>query len=313
MNSQRLKRAIEVLAVQGTAELESFFLGQGLSDVFSALRLEKWGRRKRVNEALIAAERRGVLDDVLRAAFQEFGGATETGEPAKPLSRLRLDLNELAAEMDSWEGWVYSDQAVGWAGRLNSLLAHLRIHIGSEEVPGDFQFREREYSSTGKTLTKNGYSRLRRAVSAAIDLLGGAIPSAPSGRRDARIESLHPEVRRVAEQLYLDGHNSQAIFEAFKAVNNRVKRISGEDADGKALMARVFSEERPILKLNAGSTRSDRDEQEGFKFVFMGAMLGIRNPKAHDEIADTDDDRSLEYLALASLLMRRLDDAESLG
>jgi Protein of unknown function (Hypoth_ymh) len=40
----------------------------------------------------------------------------------------------------------------------------------------------------------------------------------------------------------------------------------------------------------------------------MGAMQGIRNPKAHDAMPDLPPDRALEYLAMASLLMRRLEE-----
>ena len=76
-------------------------------------------------------------------------------------------------------------------------------------------------------------------------------------------------------------------------------------------MAAAFNEKRPILALNQGNTRSEQDEQEGFRLIFMGAAQGIRNPKAHDMVAQEDPDRSLDFLALASLLMRRLDDAET--
>ena len=56
--------------------------------------------------------------------------------------------------------------------------------------------------------------------------------------------------------------------------------------------------------------QTGKDEQEGFRFIFMGAMRGIRNPKGHDMIEQRDPERALEYLALASLLMHRLDDAD---
>ncbi len=49
---------------------------------------------------------------------------------------------------------------------------------------------------------------------------------------------------------------------------------------------------------------------EGFKLLFMGAMQGVLNPKAHDLFDQLAEDRALDYLAFASLLMRRLDDAE---
>lgn len=39
-------------------------------------------------------------------------------------------------------------------------------------------------------------------------------------------------------------------------------------------------------------------------------MLGIRNPKAHAPFEELDERRALDYLGLASLLMRRLNDVE---
>ena len=42
----------------------------------------------------------------------------------------------------------------------------------------------------------------------------------------------------------------------------------------------------------------------------MGAMVGIRNPKAHDNIIQADPYRMLEYLAFASLLMKRVEEGK---
>ena len=119
----------------------------------------------------------------------------------------------------------------------------------------------------------------------------------------------HPRVIEVSESLFKTGNYSSAIFEAFKAVNNFVKKKTNLALDGKALMSKVFSEDVPVIKLNELLTQSDRDEQEGFKFLFMGAMVGIRNPKAHDNVIQTDPYRTLEYLAFASLLMRRVEES----
>ena len=61
------------------------------------------------------------------------------------------------------------------------------------------------------------------------------------------------------------------------------------------------------MRLNALTTESEVDEQKGFKFIFAGAATGIRNPHGHEvEVGDTPDE-ALDYLALASLLLRRLD------
>lgn len=45
--------------------------------------------------------------------------------------------------------------------------------------------------------------------------------------------------------------------------------------------------------------------------MFMGAVVGIRNPRAHEQFEAMDENEALEELAFASLLMRRLDDAEA--
>ena len=132
-------------------------------------------------------------------------------------------------------------------------------------------------------------------------------------RVDERLTRVHPRIQEASAQLYLDGHQGSAILEAFKAVNNRVRDLAGSAArgkDGKGLMGHVFNVNAPVLRLNPGSSQSDQDEQEGFQLIFMGAMLGVRNPKAHDLMTPIDPDRAFEYLAFASLLMRRLDDAE---
>ncbi len=118
---------------------------------------------------------------------------------------------------------------------------------------------------------------------------------------------LHPKIIEASESLFKDGHYAPAILEAFKAVNNFVKQKTGKSLDGKALMAEVFSERNPCIKLNDLKTKSDEDEQEGFKFLYMGAMVGIRNPKAHDTVQQKDPYKTLEYLAFASLLIKRID------
>lgn len=121
---------------------------------------------------------------------------------------------------------------------------------------------------------------------------------------------LHPKIREVSEKLFIDGHYAQAIFEAFKAVNIAVKEKSGiGDRDGQSLMACAFSGNPPPLALNSLQSQSDKDEQEGFKFLFMGAIAGIRNPKAHDHVKQTDPYRTLHYLVFASLLMARIDES----
>ena len=71
----------------------------------------------------------------------------------------------------------------------------------------------------------------------------------------------------------------------------------GEDFDGTT----------PKLDTATASGQSAADEREGFQALFRGAMLAIRNPKAHELFKPEDPQQALEYLGFASLLHRRLD------
>lgn len=91
------------------------------------------------------------------------------------------------------------------------------------------------------------------------------------------------------------------VFEAFKFIEKEVKRISGVRGKiGHPLMMDAFNENSPKVQLNGLATESAIDEQMGFKFIFVGAATGIRNPRGHEvDIGDTLDE-ALDYLALAS-------------
>ncbi len=157
--------------------------------------------------------------------------------------------------------------------------------------------------------------RLRRMASAANDVSGfgtarisGSSESSSRSGGAPQTVGLHPEIVLVSGRLFKDGHYPQAIFEAFKAVNNFVKQKSRLSLDGKPLMSKAFSQTDPVIRLNKGKTQSDKDEQEGFMFLFMGAIVGIRNPKGHENSVLNDPYRALEYLCLASLLLRRAEE-----
>lgn len=122
---------------------------------------------------------------------------------------------------------------------------------------------------------------------------------------------IHPKVKKVTESLFKNGHYPQAILEAFKLIDLEVRKKSGlSDRDGADLMHHVFDENKPILHINSLKTLSEKDEQHGFRFIFAGAMTGVRNPKAHEIVKLRDSNIALEYIAFASLLMKILDKAK---
>jgi uncharacterized protein (TIGR02391 family) len=125
---------------------------------------------------------------------------------------------------------------------------------------------------------------------------------------DARLAALHPQIVQVAEPLFRDGHRAAAVFEAAKAVNNRVKAMTGLPGDGVGMMGNAFKDEQPPLVLADMTTQTGKDVQAGYRFLFMGSQGAVRNPPAHEQFGDMDDDEAFELLGLASHLMRKLDE-----
>ena len=120
--------------------------------------------------------------------------------------------------------------------------------------------------------------------------------------------NIHLRVSLASKPLFDDGHFSQAVFEAFKIVDKDVEKVSGLTETGRALMSKAFAQSKPVVKLTKLSTLSEINIQEGFKFIYTGAITGIRNPRGHDVgHKDTIED-CLDYLVLASILLQRLDE-----
>lgn len=120
---------------------------------------------------------------------------------------------------------------------------------------------------------------------------------------------LHPAIERAAGKLFRDGHYANAVEDAVKALNALVRLNSGvDDKDGTALMEYVFSAKNPILKFNSLFDASENDEQRGFMMMFSGAVVGLRNPRAHKIIKD-DPEMALEFIAFISLLTKMADKA----
>lgn len=122
--------------------------------------------------------------------------------------------------------------------------------------------------------------------------------------------NLHPRIRDVSRDLFVDGHPWDAVFAASKALINYVKERSGrDDLDGAPLVRTVFSKSSPLLAFNDLANQTDLDEQEGMMHLFEGAVLAIRNPGGHS-FPEGPEQRATEYLTLISLLAYRLQEAK---
>ncbi len=117
----------------------------------------------------------------------------------------------------------------------------------------------------------------------------------------------HPRIADVCADLYRDGHYRNAVLDASVALMNLIKeRSRRHDLDGVNLMRVVFSNNIPILAFNDLKDQTDLAYQEGMMHLFEGAVLALRNPRAHALCDDSPED-ALEYIALLSLLAKHLE------
>jgi len=137
----------------------------------------------------------------------------------------------------------------------------------------------------------------------------GETPAGKALKALGELES-HPEIERVVAKLFRDGHYANAVEDACKVLDGLVKIRSGKhDLSGTELMQNVFSPKNPVLKFSDLQTQSEQSEQQGMIFLYAGAMLSLRNPRAH-EIIEDDPEKALEYIAFLSLLAKSLDKAK---
>lgn len=170
---------------------------------------------------------------------------------------------------------------------LNTILAFSGLEYGP-----DGKFRQREAAQTLDEAEK----RVR------------TIRAKFQGRR------MHPEVLKYCRTELLHDNYFHAVFEATKGLAQRIRDLSGIQADGAALIDRVFSIERPILAINTLRTDTEKTEHKGFAALLKGCFGAVRNPLAHEpKILWDGEDDAADYLSLISLLHRKLDSCVPTG
>ena len=121
----------------------------------------------------------------------------------------------------------------------------------------------------------------------------------------------HAEVFKHSRALFLQGHYFHAVFEAAKAYNKSVRDRAQSTKDGQALMLDVWGFDKGVLKVTPCLTDTDRNVQDGIKFLSAGLMQAIRNPTAHEPAVDwpINKEDALDILSFISFLWRQLDKA----
>jgi uncharacterized protein (TIGR02391 family) len=120
---------------------------------------------------------------------------------------------------------------------------------------------------------------------------------------------LHPQIMASSCRQFRSGHLRDAVLNSIVAVFDFLRQRTGLDKDGATLVAEAFSLDHPILEVADLTTESGRNEQKGFIQILQGVYLGVRNPKAHTLNNDLNEYKASQYLVLASLLARRIEEA----
>lgn len=123
---------------------------------------------------------------------------------------------------------------------------------------------------------------------------------------------LHPRVNQLAQtrfnnKLYADSV-SACLREINTIVKDYVRQTINQELDGAPLMTRAFSANNPIIEFADLTTESGRNIQLGYMKIFEGAMIGIRNPKAHANLYP-DENKAIHFLFLASFMFVKLQEA----
>ena len=122
--------------------------------------------------------------------------------------------------------------------------------------------------------------------------------------------NFHELIYKHCLSLYKQGNYFHAVFEAAKAYNHIVKERTKSEKEGYKLMMDVWSV-NGVLKVTPCETETDKNVQEGLKFLSAGLMQAIRNPTAHEPALHwpISKEECLDLLSFISYLLHQLDKA----
>jgi uncharacterized protein (TIGR02391 family) len=237
------------------------------------------------------------------------------------------------------EGFEWQQVNAGWAGTYGVDLPAF-VHLGSGSL-FSIDYREPSLDRMGRRTagqfifhrvpgiearSETGAVKNWDAVVAEFELwlrllareLGREDVPAPRSTAEAPHSAfafvwplLHEEIRELGRPRFDAGQYADSAEAALKHVNAVVKaRVRGllkRDLDGASLMKHVFSADKPILLFGDTDTQTGRAMQVGYMELFSGAMSGVRNPKAHENL-NIDAIRAIHFLFLASLLRSKIDE-----
>jgi len=257
--------------------------------------------------ASVPCFREGQVEALARL-LGEYGSGTDI---SRVLSDRRLDDN--SGESIKWRRLysIFLD-----CQRKHGCANHILDFTGAFLTPERFVGRSEEFETHRQELNailsfaglEYGADGQFREVTAA-KTLDEAERRVQTIRAKFQGRRMHPEVLKYCRSELMQDNYFHAVFEATKGLAQRLRDMSGVNADGAALVDRVFSIERPLLAMSALQTDTEKSEHKGFSALLKGCFAAARNPLAHEpKILWEGEDDAADYLSLISLLHRKLDE-----
>ena len=243
--------------------------------------------------------------------------------------------------VDEWKDDVISThrQSLNWdlplTTPLRDYLKKLMAHLEREWRIRRKEERDKEIGEKTKIDIHRWFKTLPKDIRKKIEPIISSIAEKselPDDEQAATIKQLHelvPEypyyhwrhlhnsIHKVSENDYKRGDYLRAADEAIKKYvkdvqkKSQAKDKSGKLKDGKDLMFGAFGE-NGILKFTSCNTETEKNLENGQQHLSAGAVVGFRNPVAH-EVRETlypkifNDKDCLDILSVLSYLFGKLD------
>lgn len=194
----------------------------------------------------------------------------------------------------------------------NNIINFIQVAMEPIRFDGNLKFQEyrealnAKLAFCGMQLRDDGKLKPTEAVKTIPE----AEKRASDLRRKLQERNIHPEVLKYCKAELLQDNYFHAVFEATKGVAQYIRNKTGLTSDGAKLVDDAFSIQRPLLAFNTLQTETEQSEQKGFANLLKGFFGAVRNPHAHTpKIIWEGEIEATDYLTLASMLMRKLEQA----
>lgn len=121
-------------------------------------------------------------------------------------------------------------------------------------------------------------------------------------------ESLEANLWNAVRDHYETQQFDHAVLDAMRLLTAALRSRTGLHTDGAALVGQALGGNPPPVRLNAYRTASEVDEQRGYEQIVRGLYTGVRNPRTHDNWADSQRDADA-IIGFIDLVIRRINAA----